>query len=65
MLLYNATVVALLGRACIISGLFGIGLWTAIVLHFVMAIWCVASLRVKPLSRQSDFEAPLGVGLDV
>jgi hypothetical protein len=51
LLLYNAVVVALLARAGLASGLSGIGLWPAVVLHLAMALWCVACLRIKPAWR--------------
>ena len=47
MLLYNTAVVALLSFAGIGSGLDGIGLWPAVVLHTAMAVWCLACLRGK------------------
>lgn len=46
MLLYDAGVVALLAHAGLVLGLSGPGLWPAILLHAVMAVWCVASLRI-------------------
>jgi hypothetical protein len=47
MLLYNTAVVALLASAGIGSGLFGFGFWPAVLLHAVLAIWCIASLCIK------------------
>jgi hypothetical protein len=46
MLLYDAGVVALLAHAGLVLGLSGPGLWPAILLHAVMAVWCLASLRI-------------------
>jgi hypothetical protein len=49
MLLYNAVVVVL-ARTGTASGLGGVGLWPAAVLHLAMAVWCVVCLRVKSAS---------------
>jgi len=45
MLLYNTAAVALLAFVGVSSGLRGVGLWPAVVLHAALAGWCVASLR--------------------
>jgi hypothetical protein len=45
MLVYNIAVAALLAYAGLVSGLLGIGLWPGIVLHVLMAIWCLVCLR--------------------
>lgn len=45
MLLYNATVAALLAYAGTSLGLFGVALWPAVVLHAGLAVWCIACLR--------------------
>jgi hypothetical protein len=47
MLLYNLAVVAILASAGIGSGRVGVALWPAVVLHAVMAVWCIACLRNK------------------
>jgi hypothetical protein len=47
MLLYNVATVAVLAFAGIGFGLHGLALWPAVVLHAVMAVWCVAHLRPK------------------
>ena len=48
MLLYNVATVAVLAFAGIGFGLHGVALWPAVVLHAVMAVWCVACLRCNP-----------------
>jgi len=48
MLLYNVATVAVLAFAGIGFGLHGAALWPAVVLHAVMAVWCVACLRRGP-----------------
>jgi hypothetical protein len=52
LLLYNAAVTAVLVHAGTGLGLFGAGLWPAVVLHVAMAAWCIACLRSKNLIRQ-------------
>jgi hypothetical protein len=48
MLLYNVGTVAVLTFAGIGSGLDGVALWPAVILHAAMAVWCAASLRRTP-----------------
>ena len=48
MVLYNLGAVIILSAAGIRSQPVGIALWPAVVLHAVMAIWCVASLLRNP-----------------
>jgi hypothetical protein len=50
MLLYNVTAVAILAFAGIGFGLHGVALWPAVILHAVMAVWCVACLGRSPLN---------------
>jgi hypothetical protein len=45
MSLYNVAVAALLAFAGIGFGLHGVALWPAVILHTVMAVWCVVCLR--------------------
>lgn len=47
MLLYNIFAVAVLAFAGISLLLVGVALWPAVVLHVVMAVWCLASLRAS------------------
>lgn len=47
MLLYNAVTVLVLAEAGMVMHLNGIGLWPAVVLHTLMAIWCLALVLVK------------------
>ena len=48
MFLYNVATVAVLAFVGIGFGLQGVALWPAVVLHAVMAVWCVACLRRSP-----------------
>lgn len=45
LLLYNVAAAVVLAYAGVGLRLFGIGLWPAVVLHVVMAVWCLASVR--------------------
>ena len=44
MVLYNIGAALILALAGIRSGFVGIALWPAVILHAVMAVWCVACL---------------------
>jgi len=48
MLIYNVGAALILALAGIGSGFVGIVLWPAVILHAVMALWCVACLRRSP-----------------
>ena len=48
MLVYNIVATAVLAFAGIGLGLHGVALWPAVVLHAVMAIWCMVCLRRSP-----------------
>jgi hypothetical protein len=48
MLIYNIAGTAVLAFAGIGLRLHGVALWPAVVLHAVMAVWCVACLRRGP-----------------
>ena len=54
MLMYNIVATAVLAFAGIGLGLHGVVLWPAVVLHAVMAIWCVACLRRGPQNEAMD-----------
>lgn len=45
LLLYNVAAAVVLAYAGLGLRLFGIGLWPAVVLHVVMAVWCLANVR--------------------
>ena len=45
MLLYNSLMLALLLYARMGLGLFGIALWPAVIVHILMAGWCVLRLK--------------------
>jgi hypothetical protein len=47
MLIYNLAVPMLLMHAAMASMMGGIALWPASILHIVLAIWCIASLRSR------------------
>src|SRR5213083_1879480 len=44
MLMYNIAATAVLAFAGIGLGLHGVALWPAVVLHAVMAVWCITTL---------------------
>src|SRR5439155_12253321 len=48
MLMYNIAATAVLAFVGIDLGLHGVALWPAVVLHAVMAIWCIVCLRLSP-----------------
>jgi hypothetical protein len=47
LLTYNVSIPVLLANAALVEGMHGVALWPAIILHSVLAIWCIASLRSK------------------
>lgn len=47
MLIYNAITVMVLAESGIVWHLSGIGLWPAVALHTLMAVWCVVCLLSK------------------
>jgi len=44
LLLYNIIAVVVLAYAAVGLRLFGVGLWPAVVLHAVMAVWCFSNI---------------------
>ena len=48
MLLYNIGATLIFGAAGLGSGLVGLILWAAVILHAVMAVWCTACLGRSP-----------------
>ena len=54
MLLYNGAAIAVLVHAGLGLGLSGAGLWPSVGLHTVLAVWCVASLRNKPVNAVTN-----------
>jgi hypothetical protein len=48
LLAYNAVVAVLLVYAATVDGMRAIGLWPAVVLHSLLAVWCLLSLRRSP-----------------
>jgi hypothetical protein len=47
MLLYNVAAVAVLAFASIGFGMHGVALWPTVVLHALLAVWCVTCLWTK------------------
>ena len=54
MLLYDVAAAGVLAFAGIGFGLQGVALWPAVVLHAVMAVWCVTCLRRSPSNVTMD-----------
>lgn len=54
MLLYNVAVAAVLVHAALGLRLSGVGLWPAVLLHTVLAVWCVACLCFKYRPRSEN-----------
>jgi hypothetical protein len=48
MVVYNLGAVAFLGAAGVRSQTVGVALWPAVVLHAVMAVWCITTFLRKP-----------------
>jgi hypothetical protein len=53
-LLYNLAIVVLFAYAGLGSGLVGVALWPAVVLHAAMAAWCIACLRSKRVTARGQ-----------
>ncbi len=47
-LIYDVGAAGVLAYAGLILGMVGLALWPAVVLHVVLAVWCVVCLWVKP-----------------
>jgi len=47
-LIYDAAVAVLLAYAGLVLNFAGIALWPAVVLHTILAVWCVICLRASP-----------------
>jgi hypothetical protein len=57
LLLYNVTTVVVLAYAAVGLRLLGSGLWPAVVLHAVMAIWCFSNIGAGlETQRQREVE---------
>jgi hypothetical protein len=54
MLLYDIAAAAILAFAGIGFGMKGVGLWSAVVLHVVMSVWCVTYLLRSSLNVTKD-----------
>lgn len=54
MVLYNMGVVLTLGDAAICSHLVGVALWTALIVHLAMAIWCIKCLLLKATQTANE-----------
>ena len=54
MLLYNGGGTGVLLYAGPGLGLYGTGFWPAVLVHAVMAVWCLVSLLSKPARIRSD-----------
>jgi hypothetical protein len=56
MLLYNVAAFAILAFASLGFGMHGVALWPTVVLHALLAVWCVTCLRFKsvPQSRSNQ-----------
>lgn len=52
--LYDVGAAAILAQAGMTLAQVGSALWLAVAAHTVLAVWCVACLRIKPGSQQSD-----------
>ena len=60
MVIYNIGVALVLGTAGLRSQSVGIILWPAVVLHTVMAVWCIMSLRYSGIAeRPGNFSQQL------
>jgi hypothetical protein len=45
LLFYNAAVTTILMHAAMAHGLHGIALWPVVLLHGLLAVWCIGFLR--------------------
>jgi hypothetical protein len=49
---YNIFSITILVYAALVEKIYGPGLWPAVLLHLVLLIWCLSSLR-KPVQKSS------------
>ncbi len=53
LLVYNAAIATLLSSIPFGSPATGMALWPAVLLHVVLAIWCIACLRARPAVQRA------------
>ena len=52
MVVYNVFSIIILVYASLVEKMYGPGLWPAVLVHLVLLIWCLSSLR-KPMQKSS------------
>ncbi len=53
LLVYNVAIATLLSSIPFASPVTGMALWPAVLLHVVLAIWCIACLRARPAAQRA------------